>query len=490
MSTLKVTTVTSPDANTDLILASGNSQSGQILISANGAGVTLKANSTVNAITINTTSWTFSNNPVFSSNTLTIGTAAYFVANGNVGIGVSSPGAKLDILSSGSSEGVYFRNSNADRIQFITPNRTTTYSIFGMANGQPAIASIGNGPNLDLGIGSFGAGNLILGTNNIERMRIDGTGNIGIGTASPTMKLDVNGRIKTTGVYFGYDTSSAPNDLTKHVLLWSTNSSALNGYGFGITGNQLNYVSDQNHVWYNTDKEYMRITTDGQVGIGTPSPNINTNGRVLHIHNPSTDVQANSGVGIHITNGTTGATAARGLLIARWNDGVNYFGTYEAEIIRFGTNGFTTRLEIDSAGRVMMPYQPYMFAYSTGGDIAGAGVKLTSYTNVYRNVGNHYNSSTQRFTVPVTGNYYVMLQAWQGPGVSISGVALRVNGGEFTVHRMASSGTQTDYTTLRATGVYYLTAGDYIEPYTHSTNVNLHLSTGTTFSQFLVYLLS
>lgn len=36
-------------------------------------------------------------------------------------------------------------------------------------------------------------------TNNIENMRIDSLGNVGIGSNSPAFKLDVNGDINCTG---------------------------------------------------------------------------------------------------------------------------------------------------------------------------------------------------------------------------------------------------------------------------------------------------
>jgi len=36
-------------------------------------------------------------------------------------------------------------------------------------------------------------------TNNIENMRIDSLGNVGIGSNSPAFKLDVNGDINFTG---------------------------------------------------------------------------------------------------------------------------------------------------------------------------------------------------------------------------------------------------------------------------------------------------
>lgn len=69
-----------------------------------------EANALVNSITANSTAITaisvagqvinssgFAVNATFS-NTFTVGTAAYFVSNGNVGIGTNSPGAKLHVL--------------------------------------------------------------------------------------------------------------------------------------------------------------------------------------------------------------------------------------------------------------------------------------------------------------------------------------------------------------------------------------------------------
>jgi hypothetical protein len=48
--------------------------------------------------------------------------------------------------------------------------------------------------------------NIVIGTSGIERMRIDRNGNIGIGTATPIEKLNVNGGI---GDGFGFDTKIA-----------------------------------------------------------------------------------------------------------------------------------------------------------------------------------------------------------------------------------------------------------------------------------------
>ena len=70
----------------------------------------------------------------------------------------------------------------------------------------------------------------------------------------------------------------------------------------------------------------------------------------------------------------------------------------------YGSGITNTALEIDNAGRVTMPYQPSFLAYdATGGTVSQTGIipcDTTSY-----NVGNHYNTSTYKFTAPVAGMY-------------------------------------------------------------------------------------
>ena len=91
------------------------------------------------------------------------------LANGNVGIGTSVPSAKLSILS-----------SQAGELKL-----------------DPATGT-GDGHLFRYG-GSASDGNIlrIVGVSDVERVRIDNTGNVGIGTSNPQAKLDVNGDIRT-----------------------------------------------------------------------------------------------------------------------------------------------------------------------------------------------------------------------------------------------------------------------------------------------------
>jgi len=67
-----------------------------------------------------------------------------------------------------------------------------------------------------------------------------------------------------------------------------------------------------------------------------------------------------------------------------------------------------TALNIDSSGRVTMPYQPMLSASrTTNFGSNNASQTLINYDTAQVNVGNHYNTTSGLFTCPVNGNYRV-----------------------------------------------------------------------------------
>jgi hypothetical protein len=99
-----------------------------------------------------------------------------------------------------------------------------------------------------------------------ERMRLDGSGNLGLGTAPSGVRLDVNGSIRTT-VGSGGTLSLFETDATRANQLFS---------GADASGSFINATFSTGGVavlrLQTANNERMRITAAGDVGIGTISP--------------------------------------------------------------------------------------------------------------------------------------------------------------------------------------------------------------------------
>jgi len=176
---------------------------------------------------------------------------------GNVGIGTSSPDSNLHVLASSagavtalSGTTLTVERDNNNYITLLTGDADVNALVFGSPsnNNNASINGYYNGGSQYLNINVAGA----------ERMRITSSGNVGIGTSSPSNTLHV---AKDTGstptVYINNSGSDAGDGVALKVQA--------SGRGTGIGDTSVFSV-------HNDSSELFTVRNDGNVGIGTSDP--------------------------------------------------------------------------------------------------------------------------------------------------------------------------------------------------------------------------
>ena len=223
---------------------------------------------------------------------------------GNVGIGTTTPatllttvGSAYSVSNSGRSIGGILVYADSGGVGGY--GGAISFGTGGL--GSSAIAAVsGPGSDRDVnGLAFFTHGSSSGLADSSEAMRIQYDGNVGIGTTSPSGKLD----IQTSGGTFSFDSndqdfSRSPiilrndTDVINQVgngIVWTRPSgrkvSAITNYFYGDSDQSgLNfYVQETSSGSIATLKEAMRIDNAGNVGIGTIVPS-----KKLEVWSPST----------------------------------------------------------------------------------------------------------------------------------------------------------------------------------------------------------
>ena len=260
-------------------------------------------------------------------------TRVTFDSNGNVGIGTTSPTRALDVSKSGSTILANFKNTG----------------------GTSSFISLGNTSSTadQIRLGSNGTA-LTLSTNYAERMRINSSGNVGIGTTSPQEELHI---ASTVPVIRLEDTDGG------YAQIVGSNGS------LSLRSDQANTVASSIIDFTIDNSEKMRINSSGNVGIGTTSPSykldVSGDGRF-----GGTTTSANTGLTVRARSGDLGDIRIRfdaaGTLQRSY---ISDYYTGEASNIGFERNNSTgtgiitfdtsnssfnpsERMRIDSSGNV------------------------------------------------------------------------------------------------------------------------------------------
>ena len=254
--------------------------------------------------------------PDVTSDGLTVDSTTLVVdeANNRVGIGTSSPNSLLHVSSAGSTVlNVEATGANDSRVRITAGNANISYVEFADPDDSDTGEIRYNHITNYMGFHTNG---------NVERMRIDSSGNVGIGTSSPAQKLHVyNGNLMLES------DSGAGN-------IWTYYKNVDRTYLVGIRGSSNDALSFYDLT---ADAERARIDSSGNLLVGKTSFETTTvghalgnnesaifvrDGTVVVVNRPTTDGtliglrQANVQEGTISVSGTT--VSYNGGHLSRW----------------------------------------------------------------------------------------------------------------------------------------------------------------------------
>jgi hypothetical protein len=392
--------VTVGDASTDTLTVNATSTFAagatfSSTFSANG-GATL-GDASGDALTINSSAVSIPNGLNFDSNTLVID-----ATNNRVGVGTASPYAPLTFASSAGTAG------EANKIALFASGTDPIYG-FGVSGGQ--VDYVTGGSHV------FYYRNSAFST---ERMRIDSSGNLLVGTTTELAKLSVSGGKATTGIVASLvNTGSGTNSKIHYSDGTTYNWTA------GTTGNNFTWSTGEYGALAGTER--MRLDSSGNLQLGTTS-NLGNSSK-LSVQLDGTNFAASFArntdnafapvVDFYKSRGSASSPTAvqnsdsifsfrsvpyQGSAYTFLNsfavsvDGTFTSGQNPPTRITFNTNtangSSTERMRLDSSGNLGLGVTPSAWSASNKAIDIGNGAALATFsTNAYLTANAYYNGT-------------------------------------------------------------------------------------------------
>jgi hypothetical protein len=284
--------------------------------------------------------------------------------SGNVGVGITVPLYKFDVLAG--------------------TNIIARFCSTAAANNQVLFnAPSGYNSNLTLqhaGVSKWYLGNravndrfsFIESTGTVEVFSILQNGNVGIGTATPSAKLDVSGHIHSGGSCSGAIPNVQGAYLTWNQYCGTGETDFINHQGGGVGG--FAFINTANGT---SLSPLMFITGTGKVGIGTTSPattlHVGTGGDTPLVTSGGASVIYGTNAGATNISVRDSASDVEGLYYA-FSGGVLY-GAVTNHSTTIRTNNLD-RITVASGGNVGIGMAPTGYKLDVAGTINSTGVNI------------------------------------------------------------------------------------------------------------------